>query len=74
MEKYKIFDLGHLFDQVISHLQAVYTSGHNPGASLGTRIRGQWPGANGKIDHTEIKPGTYRYKYLLVFIDPFQDG
>ena len=47
------------------------SSGPNPGATLGTRIRGQWPEANWEIDYTEIKPGTYRYSYLLVFIDTF---
>ena len=43
----------------------------NQGATLGTRIRGQQPGANWEIDYTETKPGTYGYKYLLVFIDTF---
>jgi hypothetical protein len=43
----------------------------NQGATLGTRIRGQQPGANWEIDYTETKPGTYGYKYLLVFVDTF---
>ena len=43
----------------------------NQGATLGTRIRGQQPGANWELDYTETKPGTYGYKYLLVFVDTF---
>lgn len=51
--------------------QAVNPSGPNQGAAPGTRIRGPQPGANWEIDHTEIKPGTYGYKYLPVFINTF---
>ena len=47
------------------------SSGPNQGNSPGTRIWGQQPGANWEINYTEIKPGTYGYKYLLVFIDTF---
>ncbi|KAM4854604.1 uncharacterized protein RHO17_015957 [Thomomys bottae] len=38
---------------------------------LGTRVRGHRPGVHWEIDFTEIKPGQYGYKYLLVFIDTF---
>ncbi|KAM4878018.1 uncharacterized protein RHO17_007356 [Thomomys bottae] len=38
---------------------------------LGTRVRGHRPGVHWKIDFTEIKPGQYGYKYLLVFVDTF---
>jgi hypothetical protein len=48
-------------------------SGINPGTP-GTRTWDQQPWANWEIDYTEIKPGTYGYNYLLVFIDTFQDG
>lgn len=37
----------------------------------GTRMRGNRPGAHWEIDFTEIKPGQYGYKYLLVFVDTF---
>ncbi|XP_055249413.1 uncharacterized protein K02A2.6-like [Moschus berezovskii] len=37
----------------------------------GTRIRGERPGTNWEIDFTEIKPGKYNNKYLLVFVDTF---
>ena len=43
-------------------------------ATPGTRIRGLWPGASWEIDYTEIKPGIYRFKYLLVFINIFRMG
>lgn len=37
----------------------------------GVRVRGHRPGVHWEIDFTEIKPGQYGYKYLLVFIDTF---
>lgn len=37
----------------------------------GVRVRGQRPGTHWEIDFTEIKPGTYGYRYLLVFVDTF---
>lgn len=37
----------------------------------GHRERGTQPGANWEISFTEVKPGLYGYKYLLVFIDTF---
>jgi hypothetical protein len=67
-DKVQIFDLRHVVDLVISDCatcQGVNSSGPNQGAAPGTRIRGQQPGANLGIDYTEIKPGTYGYKYLL---------
>lgn len=66
--------MGYLVDQRISDhatYQAVDSSGSNNGTIPGTRISGQLPGSNLEIDYTEIKPGTYRYSYLLVFIDTF---
>ncbi|XP_052028102.1 protein NYNRIN-like [Apodemus sylvaticus] len=39
--------------------------------STGTRVRGQQTGAAWEVDFTEVKPGLYGYKYLLVFVDPF---
>ncbi|XP_042534598.1 uncharacterized protein LOC122107079 [Dipodomys spectabilis] len=37
----------------------------------GVRVRGQRPGTHWEIDFTEIKPGQYGYRYLLVFVDTF---
>ncbi|CAD7673558.1 unnamed protein product [Nyctereutes procyonoides] len=37
----------------------------------GTRMRGERPGTNWEVDFTEIKPGKYGNKYLLVFVDTF---
>ena len=48
-----------------------YPSCNSSQETPGTRIRGQKPGANWEIDNTELKPGKYGYKYLLVFIDTF---
>jgi hypothetical protein len=47
--------------------QAVNSSDPNERAAQGIRIMGQWPRANWKIDYTEIKLGTYGYKYVLIF-------
>ena len=38
---------------------------------LGVRVRGHRPGIHWEIDFTEIKPGMYNNRYLLVFIDTF---
>ena len=37
----------------------------------GTWERGRAPGRNWEIDFTEVKPGKYGYKYLLVMVDTF---
>ena len=46
----------------------------NPGKTIigpGVRVRGHRPGTHWEVDFTEIKPGMYGYKYLLVFLDTF---
>jgi hypothetical protein len=37
----------------------------------GMRMRGSFPGEQWKINFTEMKPGLYGYKYLLVIVDTF---
>ena len=37
----------------------------------GKRPRGEQPGVYWEVDFTEVKPGKYGYKYLLVFVDTF---
>ncbi|XP_045310683.1 uncharacterized protein LOC123585955 [Leopardus geoffroyi] len=37
----------------------------------GTRLRGTRQGAQWEVDFTEVKPGKYGYKYLLIFTDTF---
>ena len=37
----------------------------------GKRPRGEQPGVYWDVDFTEVKPGKYGYKYLLVFVDTF---
>lgn len=39
--------------------------------SQGARARGRRPGENWEVDFTEVRPGLYGYKYLLVFVDTF---
>lgn len=41
------------------------------GSNPGTRLWGDHPGAYWDVDFMEIKPGKYRYRYLLVFVDIF---
>ncbi|XP_076404894.1 uncharacterized protein LOC143268112 [Peromyscus maniculatus bairdii] len=46
----------------------------NPGKahlSRGSRLRGHRPGVQWELDFTEVKPGLYGYKYLLIFVDTF---
>ena len=40
-------------------------------AATGTRLRGTRPSIYWEVDFTEIKPGKYGYRYLLVFVDTF---
>ncbi|XP_039742869.1 uncharacterized protein LOC120621528 [Pteropus medius] len=37
----------------------------------GVRQKGQAPGEHWEIDFTEVAPGTFGFKYLLVFIDTY---
>ena len=37
----------------------------------GVRVRGHRPGTHWEIDFTEVRPGLYGHKYLLVFVDTF---
>jgi ribonuclease HI len=45
--------------------------GRREGHHTGTRERGRAPGRSWEVDFTEVKPGKFGYKYLLVFIDTF---
>ena len=35
----------------------------------GIRYRGERPGQHREIDFTEVRPGKYEYRYLLVLVD-----
>jgi hypothetical protein len=37
----------------------------------GKRPRGEWPVVYWEVDFTEVKPGKYGYKSLLVFVGTF---
>ena len=37
----------------------------------GSRYRGEEPGQHREIDFTEVRPGKYGYRYLLVLVDAF---
>ena len=40
-------------------------------AAHGTRYRGEEPGQHWEVDFTGVRPGKYRYRYLLVLVDTF---
>jgi hypothetical protein len=45
--------------------------GRREGHHTGIQERRRAPGRSWKVDFTEVKPGKFGYKYLLVFIDTF---
>ena len=38
---------------------------------MGMRYQGEEPGKHWEIDFTEVRPGKYGYRYLLVLVDTF---
>nr|XP_059859231.1 uncharacterized protein LOC132419261 [Delphinus delphis] len=44
---------------------------HKGKLETGKRLRGDRPGTYWEVDFTEVRPGRYGNKYLLVFIDTF---
>ncbi|KAK1346847.1 hypothetical protein QTO34_000707 [Cnephaeus nilssonii] len=59
-------------EQVVSSCKTCQPTNARTGPSeKGTRLRGTKPGAQWEVDFTEVKPGQYGYKYLLVFVDTF---
>ncbi|XP_053747800.1 uncharacterized protein LOC128773859, partial [Panthera pardus] len=59
-------------EQVVSACKTCQlTNARAPSNKKGTRLRGTRPGAQWEVDFTEVKPGKYGYKYLLVFTDTF---
>lgn len=47
------------------------TNATSHGSNLGAWLRGDHPGAYWEVDFTQVKPGKYGYRYLLVFVDTF---
>ena len=41
------------------------------GQHTGVRYQGERPGQHWEIDFTEVRPGKYGYRYLLVLVDTF---
>ena len=41
------------------------------GQHAGLRYQGKGPGQHWEIDFTEVRPGKYGYRYLLVLVDTF---
>lgn len=70
--KYCVQDLHTTTKQVVEACQAcTMTNAARPFKEPGKRMRGDRPGVYWEVDFTEVKPGKYGNKYLLVFIDTF---
>ena len=65
-------DVRMIIGDIVSNCKACQLTNAVPHpANQGIRERGTRPGAYWEVDFTEVKPGKYGYKYLLVFIDTF---
>lgn len=70
--KYHVLNLHSTIKQVVDSCQAcALTNAARPYREPGKRRRGDRPGVYWEVDFTEIKPGKYGNKYLLVFVDTF---
>lgn len=70
--KYHVLNLNSTIRQVVDSCQAcTLTNAARPYQEPGKRRRGDRPGVYWEVDFTEIKPGKYGNKYLLVFVDTF---
>jgi hypothetical protein len=47
------------------------TNTHNTAKYPSSRLQGKKPGAYWEVDFTELKPGKYGYRDLIVFVDTF---
>ena len=57
-------------EQIVASCHACQlTNATTHGSNAGIRLREDRPGAYWEIDFTEVRPGKYGYKYLLVFTD-----
>ena len=65
-------DVRTIIGDIVSNCKACQLTNAVPHpADQGIRERGTRPEAYWEVDFTEVKPGKYGYKYLLVFIDIF---
>ena len=65
-------DVRTIIGDIISNCKACQLTNAVPHlANQGIREQGTRPEAYWEVDFTEVKPGKYGYKYLLVFIDIF---
>uniref|UniRef100_A0A5F7ZV67 Uncharacterized protein n=1 Tax=Macaca mulatta TaxID=9544 RepID=A0A5F7ZV67_MACMU len=71
--KFRIRHIAELASDVTTNCKACQLNNACPQTqtTAGIRCRGTRPGIYWEIDFTEIKPGKYRYQYLLVFVDTF---
>ena len=68
----KIRNVSNKVDQVVTKCTVcqLNNASSNP-QTTGVRQRGSRLGTYWEVDFTEVKPGKYGYKYLLVFVDTF---
>jgi hypothetical protein len=68
----KVLNLRPLNDSIVTKcLSCRLTNTKSVPKGQGTRLRDSKPGSHWEMDFTEIKPGKYGYKYLLVLVDTF---
>ena len=70
--KYYVPGLKHLVEQIVHDcVPCQKVNVYRSKVDAGKRLRGDQPGAYREVDFTEVKPGKYGYRYLLVLVDTF---
>ena len=65
-------NMQHTMENIVSSCKACQlTNTHNTVKHSDSCLQGKRPGAYWEVDFTEIKPGKYGQRYLLVFVDTF---
>jgi hypothetical protein len=68
--KVYIMDLRFWAREIVKQCKVCHQVNANAAKSKqGKRSRGKQPGVYWEVDFTEVKPGKYGYKYLLVSVD-----
>ena len=72
-KKFRMQELGKEIEETVERCVscAQVNQGANKKVSEAKRDRGTEPGRFWEVDFSEIKPGKYRCKYQLVFVDTF---
>ena len=70
--RYQVPNLKSVAQKIIDSCKpCAFTNATKAYREPGKRQRGDHPGVYWEVDFTEVKPGMYGNKYLLVFVDTF---